>query len=181
MKVGPEISSKDCRETLARLTASLYFTGPVANSRIRITRGISPAQARLGTGILTINYPGDPDTRSQNVRLRAANTQANLDASRPAITSGGYLQASGSISSSARGIVRVQLEFVNRANGQTITNEFNAPISDGRCTLSVQLSAAIRALIAARCGTVHSYTLFTGYFPRRMRGEMESFQVLPAQ
>jgi len=75
----------------------------------------------------------------------------------------------------------VQLEFVNRANGQVITTEFLAPISEGRYTLSAQLSGALRALIAARCGTVHSYTLFTGYLPRRMRGEMESFQVLPSQ
>jgi hypothetical protein len=155
------------------------FTGPVANSRIRITRSIGRAQARLGTGILTVNYPGDADTRSQVVRLRAANTPADLDASRPVITTGGFLQASGSVSNRARGKVRVQIEFVNGATGQTNTTQFNAPISNGRYLLNVQLSGILRALIAARCGTVHSYTLFTGYLPRRIRGEMRSYQVLP--
>ena len=58
-----------------------------------------------------------------------------------------------------------------------MTNEFRAPISKERYTLSVQLTGIIRALIAARCGTVHSYTLFTGYLAARMRGEMASFQV----
>jgi hypothetical protein len=32
--------------------------------------------------------------------------------------------------------------------------------------------------IAARRGVLHSYTLFTGYLPARIRGEMASFQVL---
>ena len=157
------------------------FTGPVANSRIRITRSITPAQTRLGTGILTLNYPGDADTRSQSVRLRAANTPAELDASRPIITAAGFLQASGTVSDRARGIVRVQIEFVSRANGQVLTSEFNAPISNGAYSLNEQLSTTLRTLIATRCGTLHSYTLFTGYLPRRMRGEMESFQVLPSQ
>ncbi len=155
------------------------FTGPVANSRIRITRSVNRAQARLGTGILTLTYPGDADTRSQVVRLRAANTPANLDANRPVVTASGMLQASGSVSERARGVVRTQLEFVNGATGQTVTTQFNAPISNGSYTLSVQLTGLLRALIAARCGTLHSYTLFTGYLPRRMRGEMASFQVLP--
>jgi len=37
---------------------------------------------------------------------------------------------------------------------------------------------AIWHLIARRVGTVHSYVLFTGYLPARMRGEMRSLQVL---
>ena len=32
--------------------------------------------------------------------------------------------------------------------------------------------------MARRTGSVHSYTLFTGYFERRIRGEMQSYQVL---
>ena len=40
------------------------------------------------------------------------------------------------------------------------------------------VSATVRTAIAQRTGTVHSYTLFTGYLPARMRGEMRSFQVL---
>jgi hypothetical protein len=36
------------------------------------------------------------------------------------------------------------------------------------------------AQIASRRGTVHSYTLFTGYLARRIRGEMRSYEVLRA-
>ena len=34
------------------------------------------------------------------------------------------------------------------------------------------------AALLARDGTVHSYTLFTGYLPARMRGDMQAYQVL---
>lgn len=158
------------------------FSAPVdsANSRIRVTRRITRAQARLGTGILTFRYPGDADTRSQVVRLRAANNQANLEVTRPTITPNGVLQASGTITGRARGVVRVQIEYVNRLTGQTVTLENKARIANGRWRLNTQLSPTIRAQIAQRCGTVHSYTLFTGYFPLRIRGELESFEVLPA-
>ena len=56
---------------------------------------------------------------------------------------------------------------------------FRARIANGRWTLNAQLSATALAQIADRSGSVHSYTLFTGYLPRRMRGEMRSFEVLP--
>jgi hypothetical protein len=52
-------------------------------------------------------------------------------------------------------------------------------IDDGRWEIDEALSAQVRDAIARRSGSVHSYTLFTGYFERRIRGEMESFQVLP--
>lgn len=83
----------------------------------RVVRSVSAAQARLGTGILTINYPGDADTRQQSVRLRAANTPAALTSSRPIITPTGFLQASGTVSSAARGVVRVQLQYIDQLVG----------------------------------------------------------------
>ena len=88
------------------------WTAPIdsADGRIRNVERIPAAQAKLGTGILTILYGGDPDTRPQVVRLRAANRPALLDARRPTITAG-RLQASGTVSTAARGVVRVQLEY----------------------------------------------------------------------
>jgi len=59
--------------------------------------------------------------------------------------------------------------------------QFNARISNGRWSLNQALSQTIRDEIAQRSGTVHSYTLFTGYLPARMRGEMRSFQILSAR
>ena len=59
--------------------------------------------------------------------------------------------------------------------------ERTARIIDGRSSLSSRLPAGIRSQIASRCGTLHSYTLFTGYRQQRIRGEMRAFQVLPPQ
>jgi hypothetical protein len=174
------LASGNATLTLRAAGQTTTFTAPVANSRISIIKRIPRAQANKGTGILQISYPGDADTRPQVVRLRAANNPADLSLNRPVITPAGVLQAAGTVVDGARGVVRVQLEFVNGATGETVTLEQTAPISNGRWNLAYQLPAAIRALIAARCGTVHSYTLFTGYLPGLIRGEMKSFQVLPA-
>lgn len=147
-----------------------------ADGRIRFRKRIPQAQADLGTGILTITYAGDDDTRPQTVRLRAASQPARLRLGRPRIV-GNRLQASGRVSSLARGVVRVQLQFDH--NGVTRLLQFRAPISQGRWSLNAALPATTLAQIAGRRGTVHSYTLFTGYLPGRIRGEMRSFQVLP--
>jgi hypothetical protein len=176
------LASGNAAITLQAAGRTSTFTAPIdtANGRIRITRSVTRAQALLGTGILTIAYPGDADTRPQVVRLRAAKNHARLRATRPQITPTGRLQARGIVTSLARGVVRIQLEYVNRVTGATTTLEFNAPIDTGRYDLDVQLPAPVLAQLALRCGTVHSYTLFTGYLPRRIRGEMKSYQVLPA-
>jgi hypothetical protein len=156
------------------------FTAPVdgAKRRIRITHDIKPAQARFGTGILTIRYRGDGNTRPQTVRLRAANNRARLTSSRPRITDTGFLRAAGTTTNTARGIVRVQLEYVNRADGETVTLQRSARIRNGRWSLNTKLASSTRTQIAQRCGTVHSYVLFTGYRQQRIRGEMHSFEVL---
>ena len=153
------------------------FTAPIdsANGRIRFRQRIPAAQARLGTGIITITYLGDADTRPQTVRLRAANRPAVLRLQRPRIVND-RVRASGTVSNSARGVVRLQLEY-DRA-GDTEILGFSAQISNGRWSLNERLSAAQQAGIAQRRGTVHSYMLFTGYLQARMRGEMRSFEVL---
>ena len=154
------------------------FTAPIdaANARIRFRKRIPAAQANLGTGIITITYAGDADTRPQSVRLRAANRPAVLRLSRPRIVDG-RIRASGTVSERARGVVRLQLEYDR--GGRTRIVRFRARIGDnGSWSLNEQLSQTERTGIAQRQGTVHSYTLFTGYYQARMRGEMRSFQVL---
>ncbi len=156
------------------------FTAPVdsANGRIRFRHRIPAAQANLGTGIVTITYLGDADTRPQSVRLRAASQQARLRLGRPTITSSGRLRAAGTVTTKARGVVRIQLEYFQ--GGETRLLRFRAPINaNGGWSLDRQLTSTELLGIAQRVGTVHSYTLFTGYFPRRVRGEMRAFQVLP--
>jgi hypothetical protein len=46
--------------------------------------------------------------------------------------------------------------------------------------LDKALPASVVKQIADRDSTVHSYTLFTGYLPARLRGEMQAYQVLGA-
>jgi hypothetical protein len=60
------------------------FDAPVDPDKgyVRFDKRIPQAQARLGTGILTIAYPGNDRTRGQEVRLRAARRQARLNAER---------------------------------------------------------------------------------------------------
>ncbi len=153
------------------------FTAPVnsADGRIRFRQAIPAEQAELGTGIVTITYKGDADTRPQKVRLRAAAQRADLRLSRPTI-SAGRLRAAGTVNRDARGVVRVQIEYV--VAGKTTTLQFLAPIRDGRWSLNRALSKSVRDAIARRTGSVHSYTLFTGYLRERIRGEMRSYQVL---
>jgi hypothetical protein len=148
-----------------------------ADGRIRTREAIPASQANKGTGILTISYPGDADTRPQVVRLRAANVPSTLDASRPTLV-GGHLRAQGTVNSLARGVVRVQLEYYSA--GKTTTLEKFATIANGAWSLDSVLTTAQQAAITARQGTVHSYILFTGYLPRQLRGEMVSYQVLGA-
>jgi hypothetical protein len=146
--------------------------------RIKVRRRIPVAQARLGTGILTMKYAGNDATLPQTVRLRAAARPAKLVVRRPTINAGGRLRASGTISPLARGVVRVQLQFATAERTRTL--EYKATIRNGRWVLNSQLTRAARDAIGARTATVHSYVLFTGYEAARMRGEMRSYQVLGA-
>ncbi len=157
------------------------FTLPVdsARGRIRGTRGIDAAQARASTAILTLRYPGDADTRAQTLRLRAALRAPKLSSSRPAIT-GGVLTAAGAITKTARGVVRLSLEWVNRADGSIGVLQGNATIRNGRWGVRYTLPPAVASQIDNRCSTLQSYVLFTGYQPRLMRGQMRAYQVAPA-
>lgn len=154
------------------------FTAPVdsANGRIRFKQSIPGSQARLGTGIMTIDYAGNDATRPQSVRLRAASQPARLSLARPTLTGGGRLKASGTISSKARGIVRMEVQYLFL--GKTKTLKLRAKIADGEWKLDEKLPDLALREMTFRTGSVHSYTLFTGYFPERMRGEMRSYQIL---
>ncbi len=175
-------ASGSVRITLFAAGRTVTFTAPIDSEkgRIRITRKIPAVQARLGTGLLTIRYSGDADTRPQNLRVRAAGRLARLKAQRPILTSTGFLRASGTVIRGARGIVRVKLQYVNGADGQMVTLERSVLINKGHWSLNRKLPSSLLSQIARRCGSLHSYTAFTGYLPRRLNGEQQSLQVLPA-
>jgi glycosyl hydrolase family 26 len=153
------------------------FSAPVDSDhgRIALRRRVPARQARTGTGIVTIDYKGDADTQPSAVRLRAAPHPARLRARRPRIAHG-RLRARGTIARRAHGVVRIQLVYT--AGAQRVVRELTAPIHRGRWRLDRALSPDTVAGIDQRDGTLHAYTLFTGYLPARMRGEMRSAQVL---
>lgn len=148
----------------------------VRRRRVAVSRRVSAVQARGGTGILTLTYRGDADTQPQTVRVRAAARPAELRAGRPTLT-GGVLRASGTVARGARGVVRVQVLF-EPASGATRTLAVPARITGGRYALTRSLPADVLAAVATRRGVLHAYVLYTGDLPRRLRGELASFQVL---
>ena len=159
------------------------FTAPI-NAEfgyIKTVHRVLQSQANLGTGIVTIVYDGDADTRPQTLRLRTAQNKANLVATRPTLSAAGILRTSGTVTRRAQGVVRIELQYVRSSDGVTVTLQFRATIRNGRWRLNTRLSASVLAAIAARCGTLHSYVAFTGYIPERIRGESRSFQVLGAR
>ena len=146
-----------------------------AAGRIRFSRSVSSAQARLGTGILTIVYPGDGDTRAQTVRLRAATNKARLDLARPQIVNGRIRRRARSAAPRA---ARCACSSATSSAATTGLLEVRGTIAGGRWSIDQPLSPQTLTEMASRVGAVHSYTLFTGYLPARMRGEMRAFQVL---
>ncbi len=157
----------------------IRFIAPIDSARgeLRIRRRIARGQARAGTGIVTIIYLGDRDTQPQVVRLRAASRRAKLALARPRIA-GGRLRAEGTISRRARGVVRTQIAYT--VAGVPFIRQYAAPIRHGRWKLDVALAPQVLRQIDRRSGTLQSNTLFTGYLPARIGGEMRSFEILGA-
>ena len=152
-----------------------------ARGLIRATRGIDEAQARASTALLTISYPGDPDTRAQTLRLRAGTRDARLSSKRPTISPSGQLDVAGAITRRAKGFVRVQLEWVNKADGSISLLERLAKVrAPGRWGVRSQLPPGTIEQIGNRCSTVQANVLFTGFRALNMRGEVRAFQVMPA-
>ncbi len=106
--------------------------------------------------------------------------KANLEATRPTISDDGRVQATGTVSSKARGVVRLQVLYQPAGQTTTTTLEYTATIKNGKYSFDEQLSSETILAIIARQGVLQSYTLYTGYLPARMRGEMQSFQMAAA-
>ena len=142
---------------------------------IRVSQRITRGQARLGTGIVNITYLGDEDTRPEFVRLRAASQRAELDVEEISLI-GDRLSASGSVTDHAQGVVRLRFSYVD-PDGTPNVHEARAKIkNNGDWKLNKdQVPAQL-----ARCGGYLSIQ-FTGYFPRRIRGEQLAYQLNAGQ
>lgn len=149
--------------------------GPAALDQIRLRRPITRGQAALGTGIVTLRYLGDPDTRPDDVRLRAASQRAELAVEEISLV-GDRLSAQGSTTSRARGIVRLRYSYLDAA-GRPQIHLARATIEDDG---DWDLAGDTVPPQLARCGGYLSI-LFTGYFERRIRGEMLAYELNAGQ
>jgi hypothetical protein len=149
------------------------FTQVVKDGTVLINRTLPRNQRRASTGIVTITYGGGEyrgDTvRPAESRLRAANGRALLRRGDLTVENG-TLSASGTVSARARGVVRLSMTY-DLPGGRFGKWEKQATIRNGRWQVEEQLP------IEARSGG-YLVMQFTGYLPRRMRGEQTAKQVL---
>jgi Tol biopolymer transport system component len=138
--------------------------GPVARAaeqRITIRRTLPKTQPK-DTGIVELEYAGNDRVQPDEVRLRAASVKALLVRKTTSL-SGGRLKVDGTISTKARGVVRVRLGFA-RPDGSTGFETYNATIAKGAWKIDRTLTGD-----AAKGGYLSIQ--FTGYEAEDMRGE----------
>jgi hypothetical protein len=149
--------------------------GGGALDQIRFKEPITRGQARLGTGIVNLEYQGNADTRPEFVRLRAASQRAELEVEEISLI-GDRLSATGSVTGRAEGIVRLQYSYV-APDGSPQVHEARAEIQDdGDWVLEDDRVPAQ----LAQCGGYLSIQ-FTGFFERRIRGEQLAYELNAGQ
>lgn len=146
--------------------------------QVKIAQKLPSAQQRKTTGIATITYTGDGDTKADEVRLRAASGKALLTRGTTLIEPDGDLVVKGTVDDASSGVVRVRLEY-DEADGTPKTVFVNGKIAttakDGKKSWSVTTRLPARA--AATGGQLSIQ--FTGYEPRLVRGEQLAKLVTP--
>jgi hypothetical protein len=149
------------------------FTAPVDDGSIRFKRLLPSSQRGMSTGIMEISYEGNDRVRPTEVRLRAANGKAGLQRDLLSLHNG-VITARGSLTGRAHGVVRLILSY-ERPNGTVGDWQGRASVrDDGSWRLEENLPAD------ARAGGYLSIQ-FTGYYPRRVRGEQLAKQLLDGQ
>ena len=149
------------------------FSAPVENGRIRFKRLLPTSQRGMSTGIMEISYQGNDRVRPTEVRLRAANGKARLQAHVLSLQNG-TITVRGSLADGADGVVRLILSH-ERPDGSVAEWQGRASIrDDGSWRLKEKLPAGAR-------GGGYLSMQFTGYRPRRIRGGQIAKQLRDGQ
>jgi Glycosyl hydrolase family 26 len=170
-------ASGAARVTLSAGGRKTRFSKKVKGGRLKVSRKISRAMARKGTGTVTVSYGGNKTTRAQKVRLRIAPGKPKLRVTSGPALNGAQLTASGQINRRAHGAIRIELNFL--VAGKSVTRAFKAKISGGRWSLATQVPAAVSAELAQRTGGATAYAIYGG--SRRISGAMKLYDVLAAR
>lgn len=149
------------------------FTAPVEDGRIRFERRLPASQRRTSTGIMEIHYKGNDRVRPTEVRLRAANGKAHLERDLISLHDGA-ITARGSLTDHTEGVVRLILSYA-RPDGSVGEWQGRARVrDDGSWGLEEDLP------VSAHGGGYLSIQ-FTGFHPKRIRGEQIAKQLLDGQ
>ena len=148
------------------------FSAPIAQGTVRFKRLLPRAQRRKTMGIFMLTYGGSARVHGDRVSLRAAPRSARLARSAALIDDQGRLRVAGTITPLARGVVRIRLAYVSGADTQRFL-DYRAKIAVGKWSLTEALPKAIAA------GGGQLSIQYTGYEPRRIRGEQVATAVAP--
>ncbi|MDQ3677680.1 MAG: hypothetical protein M3401_12905, partial [Actinomycetota bacterium] len=149
------------------------FTAPIEDGQVRFKRRLPASQRGMSTGIMEIKYEGNDRVRPSEARLRAAKGKAVLRRNLLSLHDG-LIVARGSLTERARGVVRLILSY-ERSDGTMGEWQGRARVRDnGGWSLEEDLPAE------ARMGGYLSIQ-FTGYGPRRIRGEQIAKQLADGQ
>jgi hypothetical protein len=150
---------------------TVRFTALVQPRRryVRFSRRLPRAQARLGTGILTLEYGGDADTLPRTVRTRAARNKGRADRAAPGRPRRAARRLGDGLET-APGTVRILLVYVDD-DGTRREHTVRARIRVGRW------SVAGAALPPAARRESYASIQYTGDYGRRIRGEMRAMAV----
>lgn len=166
------LATGELKATFVNNGTTTKFTVKIPSSSrlIKINKTLSHKARVGGTGILTLTYNGNSKVRSDDVRLRAATGKALLTRKSSSIDSSRNLRVAGTISSKARGVVRIRLDYVN-TSGQERTQAYRATIKSGKWSLKQKLPDDAKNI------TGELSIQFTGYLKGKIRGEQTVKQV----
>lgn len=164
LAVDYESSGRHTRFTVPITTAKRASGG---EALLAIRKRLPSTQPK-DTGIVELAFAGNAAVAPDEVRLRAADVQALLTRTSSSLN-GGRLKAAGTVSSKARGVVRLLWQYTD-GSGAAKLMTLKATIASGRWSVDTALTGD-----AGKGGYLSIQ--FTGYEAAGMRGEQTGKQL----